>query len=107
MARPAPVEGRTLGLATKDLYGEVSLVNVFASWCVACRAEHPLFMRLARDKSVFYPWLELQGSATGRGEMAEHARGFLHPYGSRPGRPKSRSLADFRGKIVLLNVWAT
>ncbi|USJ28664.1 DsbE family thiol:disulfide interchange protein [Ensifer adhaerens] len=47
-----PVEGRSLGLASKDLYGDVSLVNVFASWCVACRAEHPLFMRLARDKTV-------------------------------------------------------
>lgn len=41
-----PVEGRTLGLSSDDLQGEVSLVNVFASWCTACREEHPLFMRL-------------------------------------------------------------
>jgi cytochrome c biogenesis protein CcmG/thiol:disulfide interchange protein DsbE len=42
-----PVEGRTLGLSSADLgRGEVSLVNVFASWCTACRDEHPLFMRL-------------------------------------------------------------
>ncbi len=41
-----PVQGRTLGLSSTDLKGEVSLVNVFASWCVACREEHPLFMRL-------------------------------------------------------------
>src|SRR3989304_2286698 len=41
-----PVKGRTLGLSSADLKGEVSLVNVFASWCVACRAEHPLFMEL-------------------------------------------------------------
>ena len=41
-----PVEGRRLGLATGDLKGEVSLVNVFASWCLACREEHPLLMRL-------------------------------------------------------------
>lgn len=47
-----PVEGRTLGLSSSDLYGEVSLVNVFASWCVACRTEHPLFMRLAERKTV-------------------------------------------------------
>lgn len=33
-----PVKGRTLGLSSADLgKGEVSLVNVFASWCVACR----------------------------------------------------------------------
>lgn len=41
-----PVKGRTLGLATDDLIGEVSLVNVFASWCAACREEHPVLMRL-------------------------------------------------------------
>lgn len=47
-----PVKGRTLGLSSANLVGEVSLVNVFASWCVACRAEHPVFMRIAREKLV-------------------------------------------------------
>ncbi|MBI4194367.1 MAG: DsbE family thiol:disulfide interchange protein [Betaproteobacteria bacterium] len=46
-----PVKGRTLGLSSADLKGEVSLVNVFASWCTACREEHPLFMEL-RGKNV-------------------------------------------------------
>jgi cytochrome c biogenesis protein CcmG/thiol:disulfide interchange protein DsbE len=41
-----PVKGRSLGLAAADLKGQVSLVNVFASWCVACREEHPVLMRL-------------------------------------------------------------
>ncbi len=41
-----PVKGRVLGLSSADLKGEVSLVNVFASWCTACRAEHPLLMEL-------------------------------------------------------------
>jgi cytochrome c biogenesis protein CcmG/thiol:disulfide interchange protein DsbE len=47
-----PVQGRSLGLASSDLEGEVSLVNVFASWCTACRAEHPLFMRLEAAGTV-------------------------------------------------------
>ena len=47
-----PVLGRTLGLSDKDLKGEVSVVNVFASWCVPCRQEHPLIQRLAREVPV-------------------------------------------------------
>lgn len=47
-----PVQGRTLGLSGTDLKGEVSLVNVFASWCVACREEHPLFMKLTAQGTV-------------------------------------------------------
>ncbi|SMH26157.1 DsbE family thiol:disulfide interchange protein [Mesorhizobium australicum] len=47
-----PVKGRTLGLSSGDLRHEVSLVNVFASWCVACREEHPVFMQLAASGKV-------------------------------------------------------
>lgn len=36
-----PVKGRRLGLASTDLKGQVSLVNVFSSWCTARRVEHP------------------------------------------------------------------
>ncbi|MFQ5937906.1 MAG: DsbE family thiol:disulfide interchange protein [Acidiferrobacterales bacterium] len=47
-----PVQGRVPGLSTADLQGEVSLVNVFASWCVACRDEHPLLMQLRAESVV-------------------------------------------------------
>jgi len=46
------VQGRTLGLASGDLRREVAIVNVFASWCTACREEHPLWMSLARQGVV-------------------------------------------------------
>jgi cytochrome c biogenesis protein CcmG/thiol:disulfide interchange protein DsbE len=36
-------------LSDADLRGRVSLVNVFASWCVPCRVEHPVLMRLAEQ----------------------------------------------------------
>ncbi len=39
------------GLAKKDLGGEVKLINVFASWCLPCRIEHPLLMRFA-EKNI-------------------------------------------------------
>jgi cytochrome c biogenesis protein CcmG/thiol:disulfide interchange protein DsbE len=48
-----PLEGRERGLGSEDLLtGEVSLVNVFASWCGPCRAEHPLLMRLSAEGIV-------------------------------------------------------
>jgi cytochrome c biogenesis protein CcmG/thiol:disulfide interchange protein DsbE len=47
-----PVQGRTLGLSSAELGGEVSLVNVFASWCTACRYEHPVFMELKAGNVV-------------------------------------------------------
>src|SRR6266851_9418173 len=48
----APVKGRDLGLSTADLRGDVSLVNVFASWCAACREEHPWLMRMKEQGLV-------------------------------------------------------
>lgn len=50
-----PVSGLTRegepvpGFKTEDLKGQVSVVNVFASWCAPCRAEHPFLMELSKD----------------------------------------------------------
>ncbi len=47
-----PVEGREKGLASSDLTGDVRLVNFFASWCIPCKAEHPLLNRLTKRNIV-------------------------------------------------------
>ena len=60
VGRPAPafdlppVLGTdTPGLATVDLQSEgVTALNVFASWCVPCRAEHSVLTRLAREEGL-------------------------------------------------------
>jgi DsbE subfamily thiol:disulfide oxidoreductase len=36
------------GFKTADLRGKVTLVNIFASWCVPCRTEHPMLPRIAK-----------------------------------------------------------
>jgi cytochrome c biogenesis protein CcmG/thiol:disulfide interchange protein DsbE len=36
-------------IGPKDLAGKVWLLNVWASWCVSCRQEHPLLNDLARE----------------------------------------------------------
>jgi cytochrome c biogenesis protein CcmG/thiol:disulfide interchange protein DsbE len=35
-----------------DLKGQVWMLNVWASWCVACRSEHPLLVQMAQSKIV-------------------------------------------------------
>jgi cytochrome c biogenesis protein CcmG/thiol:disulfide interchange protein DsbE len=41
---------KTIG--PEDLRGKVWLLNVWASWCVTCRQEHPLLVELDRQKLV-------------------------------------------------------
>lgn len=85
-----PVRGRTLGLASTDLNGQVSLVNVFASWCVACRAEHPLFMRLAENKVVPVHGLNYK-------DAPEDAARWLDTLGD----PYTRTGADRDGRVAI------
>ena len=67
---PSPLVGRALPafslpvlqagappLRHSDLRGQVSLLNVWASWCAPCRDEHPLLVDLARRR----PQLNLVG----------------------------------------------
>jgi cytochrome c biogenesis protein CcmG/thiol:disulfide interchange protein DsbE len=39
-------------LGPTDLKGQVWLLNVWASWCVSCRVEHPLLVELSKSKLV-------------------------------------------------------
>lgn len=43
---PLPGRGENTGLATADLKGRVSLVNIYGSWCIACVQEHPYLMKI-------------------------------------------------------------
>ncbi len=45
-----PLEGSNLPALTDEaIKGKLTLVNVFASWCIPCRDEHPLLKQLAED----------------------------------------------------------
>jgi cytochrome c biogenesis protein CcmG/thiol:disulfide interchange protein DsbE len=44
-----PIAGRDRGFSSQDLKGEVSMVNIFGSWCATCEIEHPVLMEMARE----------------------------------------------------------
>lgn len=48
-----PLEGSNLpALTDAAIKGKLTLVNVFASWCIPCRQEHPLLQELAKDSRI-------------------------------------------------------
>lgn len=48
-----PLEGSsTPALTDAAMAGRLTLVNVFASWCVPCRQEHPILKELAKDERL-------------------------------------------------------
>jgi cytochrome c biogenesis protein CcmG/thiol:disulfide interchange protein DsbE len=58
IGKPAPVfdlptlRDPTRRISTSDLIGQISLVNIWATWCVGCRAEHEFLMELERQQDI-------------------------------------------------------
>ena len=80
--KPAPVfamaevpELGVPGFDTAALKGEVTVVNVFASWCIPCRDEHPLLVALKEVSGV-----RLFG--INQSDAPENARAFLAELGN-------------------------
>ncbi len=83
---PPLVNGKP-GLDSAALKVEVALVNVFASWCVPCRYEHPLLMRLAEDGIVPVHGINWK-------DKPEDAKKWLHELGN----PYARIGSDQSGR---------
>lgn len=64
-------------LAPADLLGQVWMLNVWASWCAACRVEHPLLMELSRQAQVPIYGLNYKDD---RRNALEWLRRFGDPY---------------------------
>ncbi|MCV0379700.1 DsbE family thiol:disulfide interchange protein [Nitratireductor sp.] len=71
-----PLEGMSLpGLSSDAFAGKITLVNVWGSWCLPCRQEHPLLMELARDGRLVIAGLNYK-------DKPENARRFLGDLGN-------------------------
>jgi len=75
-------------ISTQDLLGRPYLLNIWASWCVACRQEHPLLMELSRQGRVRLIGLNYK-------DKRADAVKFLGTMGD----PYEMSLSDLDGRI--------
>jgi len=71
-----PLENSPLpGIDSASFEGQVTLVNVWASWCVPCRQEHPYLMALGQDGRVTIAGINYK-------DRPENARRFLGELGN-------------------------
>lgn len=63
------------GLNSEEFKGKLTLVNVWGSWCVPCRQEHPLLMEIAKDSRIRLVGLNYK-------DQPENARRFLGDLGN-------------------------
>lgn len=81
-------EGKALpGLVTAEFKGAVTVVNVWASWCIPCRDEAPVLLKLAEDKRIRLVGLNYK-------DTSENARRFIGRYGN----PYAANGADQSGR---------
>jgi len=86
----AMLEDPARELSTADLMGQVWVLNVWASWCVSCRAEHEVITSLARQNLVTVVGLNYKD------ESADATR-WLGKYGN----PYAVSVIDRDGRVGL------
>jgi cytochrome c biogenesis protein CcmG/thiol:disulfide interchange protein DsbE len=91
-----PLEGLTRdgqpvpGVSNITFAGKVSLVNVWASWCVPCHDEIPFLAKLAQD-----PRIQLVG--INYKDQPDNARRFLNRYGN----PFAATGVDGNGRAAI------
>ena len=75
-------------LSPQDLRGQVWILNVWASWCVACRQEHPVLVDFAKSSKVPLYGLNYK-------DKRDDALRWLKQFGD----PYKQSLSDTEGLV--------
>ncbi|BCO25176.1 thiol:disulfide interchange protein DsbE [Rhodoferax lithotrophicus] len=85
----APVLGKPgERVSNKDMLGKVWLLNTWASWCVACRQEHPLLVEFVKTNPLPIIGLDYK-------DKEADGMNWLARYGD----PYSKAIADTDGRI--------
>lgn len=79
----------TPGLATQDIKSrnEIVLVNIFASWCLPCRAEHSVLSQLVHEENLFLVGINYKDSPVSAAKwLAELGNPYRHIGSDQTGR---------------------
>lgn len=88
---PGLTPGDTAGLASSDFTGKPMLLNVFASWCVACVMEHPMLLQLEAEGVTIHGLNWKDEPAAGAAWLAQRG----NPYTRIGSDPRGRTGIDF------------
>ncbi len=83
-------DGDVPGLKSDDFKGKVTLINIFASWCAPCRAEHPVLMSLSKNPDLTMFGINYK-------DINENALRFLGALGN----PYDRVGTDQKGRTAI------
>jgi cytochrome c biogenesis protein CcmG, thiol:disulfide interchange protein DsbE len=78
------------GITAADFRGHVTVVNVWASWCIPCHDEAPFLLDLAGDTRIRVIGINYK-------DQPDNARRFLNRYGN----PFAASGADQNGRAAI------
>ena len=114
VGKPAPtfslarVDSPQQNFSPNEMLGKVWLLNVWSTWCVSCRQEHPVLVQMAKSKAVTLVGLnykEVRGdgaidsdkmSADGERQLAlDRANAWLNKHGD----PYALSVLDLDGRV--------
>lgn len=74
------------GLASADFKGEPMLLNVFASWCVACREEHQMLLSLKQQGVIIQGLDWKDDAADGARYLAQNGDPYIRAGNDASGR---------------------
>jgi len=114
IGKPAPafslarVDAPEQSFSPQDMQGKVWLLNVWSTWCVSCRQEHPVLVEMAKNKAIALVGLnykEVRGDVdvdadkiTPDAERAlalQRSNAWLQQHGN----PYSLSVLDLDGRV--------
>ncbi len=100
--------GKTETFSPQQMKGKVWLLNVWSTWCVSCRQEHPMLVEMAKNKAVTligFNYKEIRGDAgydiakidpqSEKAMASERANAWLRRHGD----PYALSVLDLDGRV--------